>query len=401
MSTVNIGQQIENPVDSLYNWVLKNQYYGWDIYDGLNSPLTQKITNPYLRILLLQINKYSPINMRKILKVKKGIDVKGIALFAQSYATLYSVTGEEKYLSEMKKAIDFIKEKSLREKYGYDCWASHYYPYITLGKSTLSVDVPDIIGTGQATIALIKSYNITKNSEEKDIAISAAEFIVNELFQNDDKYPFFAYSKSDDNPKHITLNASAQAMEALCALNIGDNEKYKSVCESAAQTLIQTQNNDGSWDYSIHKDGSKKRTQLDFHQGYIIDGLLAFLPHSHNKNEIIECIIKASDYYNNIMFRKDGRSYFRYPLAYPIDIHNQAQGIISFSKLTWLDNKYADFAEKIINWTVCNMQDNSGYFYYQKWPFITNKIPHMRWGQAWMMRALSTYLEKSSGGFND
>jgi len=90
-----------------------------------------------------------------------------------------------------------LKRNLCGKKYGYDCWASHYYPYITLGKSTLSVDVPDIIGTGQATIALIKSYNITKNSEEKDIAISAAEFIVNELFQNDDKYPFFAYSKSD------------------------------------------------------------------------------------------------------------------------------------------------------------------------------------------------------------
>lgn len=395
MRSDNIDSQIKNSVDMLYNWVLKNEYYGWDIYDGLNSPLTQKITNPYLRILLLQLNKYSPINIRKLLKVKKGIDLKGMALFAQSYARLYSITGEEKYLTEMKKTIGFIKEKTLREKYGYDCWASHYYPYITLGKSTLSRDAPDIIGTGQAIIALIKSYNITNNSVEKDMAISAAEFMVEDFFQNEEPLPFFAYSKTDDKPKHITLNASAQAMEALCAiLNVEDNTKYQSVCESAARTLIRTQNNDGSWDYSIHKDGTKKRTQLDFHQGYIIDGLLAFVSHSSNKINLIKCIKKASDYYQNVQFRKDGRSYFRHPLPYPIDIHNQTQGIISFSKLSKLDSSYASFAEQIVCWTINNMQDDSGYFYYQKWPVITNKIPHMRWSQAWMMLATSTYLER-------
>ncbi|MDG6219498.1 MAG: hypothetical protein QCI00_08670 [Candidatus Thermoplasmatota archaeon] len=394
MNSENIDYQIKRSVDMLYKWVLKNEYCGWDIYDGLNSPLTKKISTPYLQILLQQINKYSPINLRKILKVKKGIDLKGMALFSQSYASLYTVTGEEKYLTEMKKTIDFIKKKSLREKQGYDCWASHYYPYITLGESTLSMDVQDIIGTGQAIIALIKSYNITKNSEEKDMAISAGEFMIEELFQNEDNYPFFAYSKSDSKPEHIILNASAQAMEALCAImNIDDNVKYRSACEKAAQTLMKTQNDDGSWDYSIHIDGTKKRTQLDFHQGYIIDGLLAFLPYAHNSSDIMECIKKASDYYQKVQFRKDGSSYFRYPLPYPVDIHNQTQGIISFSKLSELDDEYAIFADKIIYWTINNMQDTSGYFYYQKWPLITNKIPHMRWGQAWMMLALATYFE--------
>ncbi|MFW5879259.1 MAG: hypothetical protein ACOCUV_00385 [bacterium] len=391
----NIDPQLKNSINQLYNWVLKNEYCGWDIYDGLNSSLTQKITNPYLKILLLQLNKYSPMNIRKLLKVKKGIDLKGMALFAQSYVTLYNLTGEDKYLVEMKKAIRFIKEKTLQEKYEYDCWASHYYPYITLGKSTLSRDVPDIIGTGQSIIALIKSYNITKDSVEKDMAISAAEFMVEDLFQNEQYLPFFAYSKTDDKPKHITLNASAQAMEALCAvLSVEGDTKYQSVCEKAAQTLIETQNDDGSWDYSVYKDGTKKRTQLDFHQGYVIDGLLAFVPYSNNKADLMECLKKASDYYQNVQFRKDGRSYFRYPVPYPIDIHNQAQGIITFSKLSELDNDYAAFAKQIICWTINNMQDDSGYFYYQTWPLITNKIPHMRWGQAWMMLAMSTYLEK-------
>ena len=59
-----------------------------------------------------------------------------------------------------------------------------------------------------------------------------------------------------------------------------------------------------------------------------------------------------------------------------------------------IGDKIGGFAEKIAKWTIENMQDEKGYFYYQKWPFLTNKIAYMRWGQAWMMLALSTLFEK-------
>ena len=38
------------------------------------------------------------------------------------------------------------------------------------------------------------------------------------------------------------------------------------------------------------------------------------------------------------------------------------------------------------------MQDPQGYFYAHDWGFFKNKIPYMRWSQAWMMLALSELL---------
>ena len=38
------------------------------------------------------------------------------------------------------------------------------------------------------------------------------------------------------------------------------------------------------------------------------------------------------------------------------------------------------------------MQNRKGYFYYQKWPFITSKVAYMRWNQAWMFVALSRLI---------
>ena len=395
MITKDTNGSTPKSVDNLFNWVVNNQYLGWDIYDGLNSPLLSDIKNHYLRVIVLQANKYCPINMRPFLKIEKGLDLKGMALFAQAYASLYSTTGDERYLTEMQNVVEFIKEKSLKEIYGYDCWASHYYPYTSINRSTLSLETPDIIGTGQAIIALIESYSITKNAAEREIASSAVEYLSEELFIDDAEMPFFKYIGSNEDPAHITLNASAQAMEAISAfLALECHSDLQSICERASSTLLQTQRDDGAWVYSMHRNGSTKRVQLDFHQGYIIDGLLAYLPYSDDQENIRNCITRASDYYQNVLFRDDGRSYYRYPSPYPIDIHNQAQGIITFSKLSCLDRKYVDVASKIALWTIENMQDHSGYFYYQKWPFITNKIPHMRWGQAWMMLALATFCGK-------
>ena len=72
-------------------------------------------------------------------------------------------------------------------------------------------------------------------------------------------------------------------------------------------------------------------------------------------------------------FLEDGRCHFRYPKLYPIDIHDQAQGIIIFSKLRNFNENYPNFAQKIANWTISNMKDEQGYFYYQKYDWFQIK----------------------------
>ena len=47
-------------------------------------------------------------------------------------------------------------------------------------------------------------------------------------------------------------------------------------------------------------------------------------------------------------------------------------------------------ALKVANWTIKNMQDPSGYFYYRRYEMgIVNKTPTLHWGQATMFCALS------------
>ena len=71
--------------------------------------------------------------------------------------------------------------------------------------------------------------------------------------------------------------------------------------------------------------------------------------------------------------------------------HCPGQLLVTLSKL----KKYAEhkeLADKVVNWTITNMQDSEGYFYYQLKQFFSSHIPYMRWSNAFMFNALSYYL---------
>jgi|SRR5665647_1007801 len=389
---------VDNSIRSLYNWVKSEEYYGWDPYDALNSKLVSKLcfNSPLLEILITQLNKYSILNIRPILSIEKGLDVKGISLFAQSFSKMYSLTKDQQYKDDLYKCIHFLKNKSLKQKYDFDCWAGHYFNYRGFDKSILAPDIPDVITTSNVIKAIADSYSIFEDEELKYIGKSAYDFLIKYLLgKTDDGLYYLKYDPLSENK--IVINASAEGLSAICRLmSLFDDIEMKRIACKLSEFLISTQDSDGCWIYSRYSSG-KVRRQTDFHQGFIIDSLVEYLSFAELKQKdiLIESIKKGADFYRKRQFLDDGRCYYRYPKLYPIDIHNQAQGIITFSKLSMFDTEFLEFAKKIVKWTTFNMQDNSGYFFYQKNNIITNKIPYMRWGAAWMMLALATYLEKA------
>lgn len=388
---------VDNSIRSLYKWVKSENYYGWDPYDALNSEIVNKFcfNSQVLEILITQLNKYSILNLRPIIGVEKGLDIKGISLFAQAFSKIYSLTKDQQYKGDLLECISFLKTKSLKQKYGFDCWAGHYFNYRGFDGSILAPDIPDVITTSNVIKAIADSYFIFKEDELKDIGKSAYTFLIKYLLgKTDDGLYYLKYDTLSENK--IVINASAEGLSAICRLmSLLDDAEMKKIACRLSEFLICTQDSDGCWIYSKYRSG-KVRRQTDFHQGFIIDALVEYLPFAEPKKQaqIRKSIKKGVDFYRKKQFLDNGRCHYRYPKLYPIDIHNQAQGIITFSKLGTFDSEFLEFAKKILEWTIFNMQDNSGYFFYQKTWILTNKIPYMRWGAAWMMLSMATYLEK-------
>jgi hypothetical protein len=200
----------------------------------------------------------------------------------------------------------------------------------------------------------------------------------------------FSYSPIDTHVVHNANFLGAAFLSRVYHLN--HDEKVLEHAQQAFEYSSSQQKDNGSLDFQIDPDTGEIRNQIDFHQGFIINAFCDYIQRNELKEETYwNSLRRAAFFYKQSQFLEDGRALWRLPFQYPIDIHHQAQGIITFCTLysVFKDAEYLDFSKRIAAWTIKNMQDTKGFFYYQKWPFCTNRISYMRCGQAWMMLALS------------
>jgi len=387
---------IQNSIDCLHRFVKDNGWKGYDPYDGLNSKFTSCIAgrSKWARVLITQFNKSFPVNVRRILRIRKGIHIKGMGLFASAFLKLHETTGETAFLTDATACLDFLKGKSLKGYYSDHCWGD-YFTYQS-AKSAVEGDttkIPDIINTVVCGSAFLEHHGITQDKESLDIATSCRNFIVDTLYVNNDQAAFFNYTPVS-GLDGITYNASTHGVMFLANINryFNNNENVE-IAKKVMDYVISKQKPNGAWCYG--QANGKELMQIDFHQGFVLDDLYDFLRYAKPSDErYMNALLKGTEFYKNQQFLPDGRAKWRWPRQYPIDIHNQAQGIITFSRLSEIRPEYLDFAKKIALWTIDNMQGRSGEFYYQNWHFFINRIPYMRWGQAWMLLSLSTLLDR-------
>ena len=394
--------KIEKSLSKLIEYCEKEEYKGYDPYDTLNSPILYRLPGNYSKFVILQLQKRNPINIRGMLGIGKEYVHKGMALFLKSYSTLYQLvdTGKlDDFAIEIStsqllaKANYFYNWLLSNSTEGYDglCWAVTF-PIARKNSIRPKIDPSSVLACFVAE-AMFEYYKINPSKEIIDKLEQIARFIeINIPFIETDKGICYSYTTRKQD---IVFNANmhvAQFFSQFYALT--NNIKYFELAKKCVEFTISYQEEDGKWAYSINASGIKKY-QSDFHQGFIIDSLSEYirLTGDNDRNKKI-ALDKAVSFYKTKIFRTNGSSYWRFPQKWPIDIHNQSQGIITFTNQNSENVDYLKFASKITQWTIENMQDKKGYFYYQKWPIITNKIPYIRWSQAWMMLALTTILNE-------
>ena len=109
-----------------------------------------------------------------------------------------------------------------------------------------------------------------------------------------------------------------------------------------------------------------------FHTGSgNLDGLTAYEEQTGDKS-FHSNIDKGFDFYIRNFFEADGTPKYYHNRMYPIDIHCPAQLFVTLHKLHRSEEHRAE-AERVMRWTVENMQDRRGYFYYQLKQGVSSK----------------------------
>ena len=89
---------------------------------------------------------------------------------------------------------------------------------------------------------------------------------------------------------------------------------------------------------------------------------------------------------------QEGRPKYYHDRLYPIDSQCAAQAIETLANFAEYDSGAVPLGCKVAAWTIANMQDSEGYFYYRRYPLLTARTPMLHWAQATTYKALTALL---------
>src|SRR5687768_13564118 len=92
---------LENTYDRLYSYCERQDFAGHDPFDGLNSKIFQAtpLKNSGLaRRIMQQAVKRSPVDLRSVLAIKKGVNPKALALFTLAELARFRTSREVRHL---------------------------------------------------------------------------------------------------------------------------------------------------------------------------------------------------------------------------------------------------------------------------------------------------------------
>src|SRR5215813_3068424 len=119
-------EQIHNSIHRVTEWLEKNDYRGYDTFDGLNAKLLRPFTfnKPYLRIALQQGARRFPINLRPLLGIAKSRSTKGMGFIAKGFMRMHEATGEASWRNKAETTLDWLLAN---QSTGYSgaCWGNH------------------------------------------------------------------------------------------------------------------------------------------------------------------------------------------------------------------------------------------------------------------------------------
>jgi len=376
--------QIESSIGRLNRWLQENDYRGYDTFDGLNAWYVRPLTfeNPFLRTVLLQGVRRFPFNLRPALGIRKERSTKGMGFLACGFIRLHQATGDKQWAEKAKSALQWLME---HQSVGYSgaCWGNHFdYQSRTF---YLPRGTPTIVWTSLIGHAFLDAYEHFKEDRYLQVAVSACEHIVRDLEGvPDGDSVCISYI-----PRQISLVHNANTLGAsLLARTFGItmNTQFGELATKAIRYAAKYQRTDGSWFY-----GEKENLHWvdNFHTAYVLD-CLRYYANSTGDQQFRTNMIRGYEYWKTTFFLSDGTPRYYNTKTLPLDIQCCSQAIDTLVFFKDLDGEALSLAAKVARWTIENMQDRSGYFYYRRYSrFIVNKTPTLHWGQATMLCALS------------
>jgi len=388
---VMMKEKIFNSLKKLEDWIEKNNYKGYEPFDGLSSFLRIfTFKNIFLERVLQQLVRKSIINIRPLIGITKKDSTKGRGYMAWGYLTMFKATRDSSYKQKTIDCIDWL-DKNKATKYKTHSWGNHFD--FTSRGGQLPKHEPIIVWTSLIGQAVLDAYEIFKDEKYLYLANSICDWILavpRERTNTGDCLSYVAYKGSYIH----NSNMLGGAMLGRTSHFVKDRKRKEELLKVAKSAMIYScsrQLFDGSWWYG---EDEMYHWIDNFHTGYNLDSLKCYIDYTGDK-DFNDNLKKGFNFFKNNFFESDGMPKYYHNKTYPIDSQCASQAIDTLVNFSDYDNDSLSLAVKATNWWIDNMQDKKGYFYFRLYPLgIKDKIPMLHWAQATTYKALTLLYKK-------
>jgi hypothetical protein len=403
VQAIEMNDDCERALQSLLRYCRTESWIGYDPYDALSSPLANVFPFKHRlpRMMLTQLVKRSPVNLRPVLGIAKQVNPKGIALAARALMLLADRQGcslpsqiPESFAQKktgLEADFNFLMGRlgSIRSTgFAESCWG---YPFDWQSRAFFAPrGTPNVVCTVFAGHAYLDWHDRTGSESALNTAKSVCRFLLDRINRTKDgDGDCFSYTPLDHSRVHNVNLLAAEFLARTFTKTAID--EYREAAVRATRFTLARQRPDGSWPYGE----DRNQSWIDsFHTGF----LLVSLKHSSEYLKVQvwrDALFRGYNFYEKRFFLADGTPGYYHERLHPHDVHSAAQGVITFVEMTDLMPNAKAMASQVVRWTIENLQSPAGFFYFQMHRFYTIKIPYMRWAQAWMLYALSLYLSRN------
>jgi hypothetical protein len=425
-------EELEAVYESARAWGRAHDYAGHDPFDALNSRLFQSTPFKRSRLARLawtQILKRSPVNLRPLALVPRGRNSKGTALFALAALSRFRSTRDARHSREARELLDGLLAARVRSPGGFGAWGYNFdwqgrAFYAPRGTATVVPTAFAVRALAEGVAALDASNEEGARAAEGksgdearrdadaakyvEAAREACDFILRDLNRGDegDEEVCFSYTPLD---RTRVFNASLLAGEALAQVGALTGERELTAhALRAASYVVRRQREDGSWAYGAD---SYQTWADNFHTAFVLtslariiktcgaelEGLVAKNSSVEKKSacadEMRRAVSRGYEFWRSSFFLADGWPKYYHRSAHPADAHSAGASLVACAELVDIEPDALELARRVARWSVRELFDRRGFFYYQKRRLYTVRAPFMRWSQGWMVYGLARLLE--------
>jgi polysaccharide biosynthesis protein VpsJ len=330
-----------------------------------------------------------PINLRPLWGVPTSQSTNGLGFLARGFMRMHEATGEPAWRDKAEFALQWLIEHR-SSGYSGACWGNHF-DYQSRS-SYVPKGLPSVVWTSLIGHAFLDAYEHLGDPGSLQVAVTSCEHILCDLNKfSDGDSVCIGYFPGQNLRVHNanTLGASLLAR----TYSHTRNESYRILAQQSIEYTARYQRPDSSWYYG---EAANLQWVDNFHTAYVLDCFMHYTQ-SAGDGRYDNCMMKGYEYWKSTFFLENGTPRYYSHKTLPIDIQCCSQAIDTLVFFSRRDPEALSLALKVAAWTIENMQDPDGHFYYRRYSrYLVNKTPTLHWGQATMLCALAALYKSLS-----